>query len=59
MKKKYRKLKVVQHLDDRPVASLPLKGQWLEEAGFRIGREANIIVGQDCLIIVASSTVKS
>ena len=53
MNKKIRELKVVRHFSHKPVASLPLKGKWLEEAGFSVGIQVNVVVRKDCLVILA------
>lgn len=52
MKKESRSLKVVQHFSNKPVAHLPLKGVWLEEAGFKIGTRVNVVVRKGCLVIL-------
>ncbi|MFI0416571.1 MAG: SymE family type I addiction module toxin [Candidatus Thiodiazotropha sp.] len=54
MYKQSRKLTVVRHFTQKPVASLPLKGRWLEEAGFKVGSQVNVIVRKGCLVILAS-----
>lgn len=43
MNKSTRKLKVVKSFSTNPKAHLPLSG-WLEQAGFSIGTEVNVIV---------------
>ncbi|MCU7810170.1 MAG: type I toxin-antitoxin system SymE family toxin [Candidatus Thiodiazotropha sp. (ex Notomyrtea botanica)] len=54
MNKEFRELKVVRHFSHKSVASLPLKGRWLEEAGFKVGSQVNVIVRKGCLVILAS-----
>ncbi len=58
MSKESRELKVVRHFSNKPVASLPLKGRWLEEAGFKVGTQVNVIVRNGCLVILAPSAIE-
>ncbi len=52
MNKKTRTLKVVKSLSQNPKALLPLSGRWLEKAGFTIGTQVNVIVREECLVII-------
>jgi len=52
MKNKNRTLKVVRSFSKNPKAHLPLSGLWLERAGFTIGTVVNVIVKDECLIIL-------
>ena len=56
MNSKIRNLKVVKSFSSNPKAHLPLSGRWLEQAGFRIGMEVNVIVQNKCLIIFPKPT---
>ncbi len=58
MKKETRRLKVVKSFSTNPKASLPLSGRWLEQAGFPIGTEVNVIVRDKCLVILHRSNEK-
>jgi len=56
MNKKNRYLTVVRSLTQKPKALLPLSGNWLEKAGFTIGTKVNVIVREECLVIITKST---
>lgn len=56
MDKKTRQLTVVRSFSNQPKAYLPLSGRWLEKAGFPIGTKVNVIVRDQCLVVVAKST---
>jgi Toxin SymE, type I toxin-antitoxin system len=56
MNNKIRNLKVVKTFSASPRAHLPLSGRWLERAGFSIGMEVNVIVRNECLIILPKTT---
>ncbi len=58
MSKESRELKVVRHFSNKPVVSLPFKGRWLEEAGFKVGIQVNVIVRNGCLVILAPSAIE-
>jgi len=52
MQRLSRKLKIVRQFSSTPKASLPLAGRWLEKAGFHIGLRVEVIVRENCLLIV-------
>lgn len=56
MSKKTRTLTVVRSLSQKPKALLPLSGRWLEKAGFTIGTKVNVIVREECLVIITKHT---
>ncbi len=59
MEKSDRTLKVVQSISARHLPYLPLKGRWLERAGFTIGMRVDVLVKAQCLIILPSSVHES
>jgi hypothetical protein len=58
MDKKTRILKVVKSFHEKPKAFLPLSGIWLERAGFFIGMQVEVIVREECLIIIPVPHIK-
>jgi len=50
-----RSLKIVYSFSTTPKALLPLKGNWLEQAGFSIGMRVDVIVRQQCLVILPAA----
>ncbi|MES9854544.1 MAG: SymE family type I addiction module toxin [Candidatus Thiodiazotropha sp. L084R] len=56
MEKKTRNLKVVRSFCTKPKALLPLSGCWLERAGFKIGTRVDVIVREECLVILPSES---
>jgi hypothetical protein len=54
-----RHLKIVKSFSSNPTAFLPLKGRWLERAGFNIGMRVQIVVRKQCLIVLPDNTVDS
>jgi hypothetical protein len=52
LSKPNRNLKVVRSFGNKSVPYLPLKGRWLEQAGFAVGMRVDVIVVPDCLIIM-------
>jgi len=53
--KSTRHLKIVQSFSTTPKACLPLKGNWLAQAGFSIGMVVDVIVRDQCLVILPSA----
>ncbi len=49
-----RNLKVVKSFTHIPRAFLPLQGRWLEQAGFHIGMRVQVVVREECLVILPS-----
>lgn len=47
-----RSLKVVRSFAAKPMACLPLKGRWLERAGFVTGERVRVSVRHRLLVIV-------
>ncbi|MEW8329680.1 MAG: SymE family type I addiction module toxin [Candidatus Thiodiazotropha sp.] len=56
MEKKTRNLKIVQSFCTKPKALLPLSGRWLERAGFKIGMRVDVIIREECLVILPSES---
>jgi len=54
---KTRKLKIVRAFTAKPTPMLPLKGNWLAQAGFSIGMHVDVIVREQCLVILPSRPV--
>ena len=54
MEKKIRNLRVVRSFHVNPKALLPLSGRWLERAGFKVGMSVDVIVRDECLVIIPS-----
>ena len=52
--KKTRTLKVVTSFSNKARPLLPLSGEWLELAGFKVGSYVEVIVREECLVIVPS-----
>jgi len=53
-----RQLKIVRAFTTKPTPMLPLKGYWLAQAGFSIGMRVDVIVREQCLVILPSSLVE-
>jgi hypothetical protein len=51
-----RNLKIVSAISAPHLPHLPLKGRWLERAGFEIGMHVRVIVGEECLVIIPSKS---
>jgi hypothetical protein len=49
-----RRLKIVKAFTTKPTPLLPLKGHWLAQAGFPIGMQVDVIVREQCLVILPS-----
>lgn len=58
MQLKSRNLKIVKSFSNTPKASLRLSGLWLEKAGFTIGKEVEVIVRRECLVIIPEKAQK-
>ena len=58
MGRKSRNLKVVRSFSSPPKACLPLTGRWLEQAGFEIGTQVEVLVREDCLVITPTKSTK-
>ena len=56
MEKKTRNLKIVRSFCTKPKSMLPLSGRWLERAGFRMGMRVDVIVRDQCLVILPSGS---
>lgn len=54
---KNRELKIVKSFSSNPTALLPLKGRWLEQAGFNIGMRVQVIVREQCLVVLPVNPV--
>ena len=52
-----RQLKVLRSFSKKPKAALPLSGKWLEQAGFKVGTYVEVIVREECLVIVPLRTL--
>ncbi|MEW8073914.1 MAG: SymE family type I addiction module toxin [Candidatus Thiodiazotropha sp.] len=56
MENKTRNLKIVRSFCNKPKALLPLSGLWLERAGFKVGMHVDVIVREECLVILPSGS---
>lgn len=56
---KTRQLKIVKAFTTKPTPLLPLKGHWLAQAGFSIGMQVEVIVREQCLVILPSRPVEA
>ena len=52
--KQTRRLKIVKSISPKLSPLLPLKGNWLAQAGFRTGMYVDVIVREQCLVILPS-----
>lgn len=44
---------VTRYPDQDPIPALILKGQWLEKAGFALGRKLEVRVMEECIVLTA------
>lgn len=56
MNKPVRNLKVVRAVSVKHMPYLPLKGRWLERAGFSVGMRVDVLVKEQCLIVLPSNS---
>lgn len=56
MNKPARNLKVVRAVSAKHMPYLPLKGRWLERAGFSVGMRVDVLVNEQCLIVLPSNS---
>ena len=54
MEKASRSLKIVRWFSGKQLPHLSLKGRWLERAGFTIGMRVEVLVKDQCLIVLPS-----
>ena len=52
--KQTRRLKVVKSISPKLSPLLPLKGNWLAQAGFTTGMYVDVTVREQCLVILPS-----
>jgi hypothetical protein len=58
MEKANRSLKIVRSFSAKHLPHLPLKGRWLERAGFTVGMRVEVLVKDQCLIVVPSEPLE-
>lgn len=54
-----RRLKISRSFSRRPKPFLPLRGDWLESAGFAIGMQVQVIVREQCLVILPAGSLEA
>jgi hypothetical protein len=53
-----RSLKIGRSNSAKHLPHLPLKGRWLERAGFTVGMRVKVFVMKQCLIVLPSEPVE-
>jgi Toxin SymE, type I toxin-antitoxin system len=56
MEKSNRNLKIVQSFSATHLPYLPLQWRWLERAGFTVGMRVDVLVKDQCLIVLPSKS---